>query len=136
VWRSKRRSMKEYFMMTCTRWNHHDWQTKLLILYCLGHECSPNQNISAFVFLIWGDSILEYWQIWGKLTFFFGGTGVWSLDLMFGRQALHLLRHTPTRFCFSFFSDRMLYFCLGLALDLDLPLPMLSTITGKMCYHT
>jgi hypothetical protein len=53
---------------------------------------------------------------------------------MLVRQALFHLSHTPSPFCFNYFSDRVSHFCPGPALDSDTltHVSYLATITGQM----
>jgi hypothetical protein len=55
---------------------------------------------------------------------------------VFGRSALCYLNHTPSPFCFSYFSDRVLIFLLGIGLDLNLSNydSVIAGITGA-CWH-
>jgi hypothetical protein len=48
-------------------------------------------------------------------------TGVWTQGLMVARKEFYHLSHVVALFCFSYFSGRVLHFCLGLASDCDPP---------------
>jgi hypothetical protein len=54
-------------------------------------------------------------------NFFFSGIGVGTQDLVLTRQAFYYLKHIPSPFCFSYFSDRVLHFLPKPALDQDPP---------------
>jgi hypothetical protein len=60
-----------------------------------------------------------------KLPFFLlsfsSGTGIWTEVLALVSQSLNHLSHTPSPFLFSYSLDESTCFCLGLALDHDLP---------------
>jgi hypothetical protein len=61
------------------------------------------------------------------LPFFFSVLGFWTQNLILSRQMLYHLSHIPSPCCFSCFSDQVLSFLQGPAMDHDPP------ILGLLC---
>jgi hypothetical protein len=67
--------------------------------------------------------------VWAFFSSFFF---VVALGLTLARQALYLLNHVTSPFCFSYFSDRVLCFCLGHPASTEIPLAGITEVN----HHT